>query len=233
MKPAFRASSMCRKTLTAEIQSGTSNLSTSDPSPLPYSLSEPRPAYRTQCFCPMEQSNMAKGAALPPPSIAGASPFPEGLDSCIAPGVGCRDEAAPRRCFDLPVEDRDQRAPLHLPRDHRRVSDSRPHALHGGVDQHAVEAEARRPREVRRRFALALGAVAIAEAAVAAVVALLDLTAESGGAAAFDRRQGAAGGGGQGGGRHRPPRGWGGSPGGLGRLRQGGAGRVDGSWSRP
>ena len=66
MKPAFRASSMCRKTLTAEIQSGTSNLSTSDPSPLPYSLSEPRPAYRTQCFCPMEQSNMAKGAALPP-----------------------------------------------------------------------------------------------------------------------------------------------------------------------
>ena len=66
MKPAYRASSMCRKTLTAEIQSGTSNLSTSDPSPLPYSLSEPRPAYRTQCFCPMEQSNMAKGAALPP-----------------------------------------------------------------------------------------------------------------------------------------------------------------------
>ena len=39
MKPAYRASSMCRKTRTAEIQSGTSNGSTSDSSPFPYSLS--------------------------------------------------------------------------------------------------------------------------------------------------------------------------------------------------
>ena len=46
------------------------------------------------------------------------------------------------------------RAPFHLPRDHRRASDSRPHALQCGVDHHA-EAEARRPREVRRRLALA------------------------------------------------------------------------------
>ena len=82
-------------------------------------------------------------------------PFPECPDSWIAPGVGCRDEAAPRGCFDLPVEQRNQRAPFHLPRDHPRVSHSRPHALHGGVDHHAVEAEARRPRQVRRRFALA------------------------------------------------------------------------------
>ena len=63
--------------------------------------------------------------------------------------------AAPRGCFDLPVEQRDQRGPFHLPRDYPRGSHSRPHALHGGVDHHAVEAEARRPREVRRRFALA------------------------------------------------------------------------------
>ena len=48
--------------------------------------------------------------------------------------------------------------------------------------------------------AVAVAAGAIAEAAVAAVVALLDLAAEGGGAAAFDRRHGPALGGGQGGG---------------------------------
>ena len=63
MKPAYRASSMCRKTLTTEIQSGTSNVSTSDSSPLPYSLSAPQPARKTQRICPMEQSNLAKRAA--------------------------------------------------------------------------------------------------------------------------------------------------------------------------
>ena len=57
---------MCRKTLTAEIQSGTSNVSTSDPSPLPYSLSAPQPARKTQRICPMEQSNLAKFAAPSP-----------------------------------------------------------------------------------------------------------------------------------------------------------------------
>ena len=45
--------------------------------------------------------------------------------------------------------------------------------------------------------AMAIAAGAIAEAAVAAVVALFDLAAEGGGAAAFDRRHGAALGGGQ------------------------------------
>ena len=55
-------------------------------------------------------------------------PFPECPDSWIAPGVGRRDEAAPRGCFDLPVEQRDQRAPFHLPRDHPRVSHTGPHA---------------------------------------------------------------------------------------------------------
>ena len=57
---------MCRKTLTAEIQSGTSNVSTSDPSPFPYSLSEPQPARKTQRICPMEQSNLARREALLP-----------------------------------------------------------------------------------------------------------------------------------------------------------------------
>ena len=243
MKPAYRASSMCRKTLTTEIQSGASNVSTSDSSP--YSLSEPQPARKTQRICPMEQYNLAKCAALSPfdccrislkkknayttivveagtlpldvigrpaiftgmrpglpwplrgfdgdvgwkasrcaiswapagrcrrsrggmafqdlvnreaspsfcSSAAGSTlfpyPFPECPDSWIAPGVGRRDEAAPRGCFDLPVEQRDQRAPFHLPRDHPRVSHSRPHALDGGVDHHAVESEARGPREVR------------------------------------------------------------------------------------
>ena len=41
MKPAYRASPRCRKALTAGIQPGTSNVPTSDPSPLSYSLSEP------------------------------------------------------------------------------------------------------------------------------------------------------------------------------------------------
>ena len=48
--------------------------------------------------------------------------------------------------------------------------------------------------------AMAIAAGAIAEAAVAAVVALFDLAAEGSGAAAFDRRHDAALGGGQGGG---------------------------------
>ena len=65
MKPAYRASSMYRKTPTAEIQCGTSNVSTSDLSPLPCSSSKSQPARKTQRFCPMEQSNMAKRAALP------------------------------------------------------------------------------------------------------------------------------------------------------------------------
>ena len=55
---------MCRKTLAAAIQSGTSNGSTSEVSS--YSLSEPQPARKTQRICPMEQSNLAKCAALSP-----------------------------------------------------------------------------------------------------------------------------------------------------------------------
>ena len=58
MKPAHRASSMCRKTRTAEIQSGTSYVSTPDSSP--YSLSAPQPTRKTQRICPMEQFNLAK-----------------------------------------------------------------------------------------------------------------------------------------------------------------------------
>ena len=63
MKPAYRASSMCRKTLTAEIQCGTSNVSTSDPFPFPDSLCEPQAACKTQRICPMEHFNLAKFAA--------------------------------------------------------------------------------------------------------------------------------------------------------------------------
>ena len=66
MKPAYRDSSMCRKTRTAEIQCGASNMSTSGPSPFPYRLSAPQPARKTQRICPMEQSNLAKCAALSP-----------------------------------------------------------------------------------------------------------------------------------------------------------------------
>ena len=48
MKPAYRASWMCRKTLTAESPSGTSNVPTSDPSPLSYSLSGPHTSCETE-----------------------------------------------------------------------------------------------------------------------------------------------------------------------------------------
>ena len=66
MKPAYRASWMRRKTLTGESQSGTSNVSTSDPARLPDNLCEAQPARKTERFCPLEQLNMAKCAALSP-----------------------------------------------------------------------------------------------------------------------------------------------------------------------
>ena len=94
MKPAYRASSRCRKTLTAEIQSGTSNVSTSDPSPLPYSLSAPQPARKTQRICPMEQSNLAKRAA--PSSVRLLAHLPEKKDAHRHDRGGDRD--APARC---------------------------------------------------------------------------------------------------------------------------------------
>ena len=80
--------------------------------------------------------------------------------------------------------------------------------------------------------AMAIAAGAIAEAAVAAVVALFDLAAEGSGAAALDRRHGAALGGGQRGGETAPEsvpvtvedvshlKIGAGSPGGLSGLRQ-------------
>ena len=89
MKPVYRDSSMCRKTLTAEIQSGTSNVSTSDPSPLPYSLSAPQPARKTQRICPMEQSNLAKFAASSPVRLL--AHFPEKKDVHTHDRGGGRD----------------------------------------------------------------------------------------------------------------------------------------------
>ena len=66
MKPAYRTSWMCRKTRTAEIQSGASNASTSDPSPLPDNLYEPQPARKTERFCPVEQNSVARVPTPPP-----------------------------------------------------------------------------------------------------------------------------------------------------------------------
>ena len=94
MKPAYRDWSRCRKTLTAEIQSGTSNVSTSDPSPFPYSLSTPQPARKTQRICPMEQSNLAKRAA--PCRVRLLAHLPEKKDAHRHDRGGDRD--APARC---------------------------------------------------------------------------------------------------------------------------------------
>ena len=66
MKPAYRALWMCRKTLTAESQSGASNVSTSDPFRVPEKLCETHPARKMERFCPVEQLDMAKCAALSP-----------------------------------------------------------------------------------------------------------------------------------------------------------------------
>ena len=65
MKPAYRASKMSRKTLTAGIQPGTSNVPTPGPPPRPSSLSETQLVSSTLSFCPIEQSSLAKSAALP------------------------------------------------------------------------------------------------------------------------------------------------------------------------
>ena len=54
-----------RKTLTAGIQPGTSNVSTPGPSLRPSSLSDTQPVSSTLSFCPIEQSSLAKSAALP------------------------------------------------------------------------------------------------------------------------------------------------------------------------
>ena len=66
MKLAYWDSWMCQKTLTAEIQSGASNVSMSDPSRPPDNLCEPHPARKTERFCPVEKLNMAKRAARRP-----------------------------------------------------------------------------------------------------------------------------------------------------------------------
>ena len=66
MKLAFRASWLCRKTLTAEIQTGAPNASRLDRSPLPDNVREPQPVCKTEIFCPVAQLNMAKCAALSP-----------------------------------------------------------------------------------------------------------------------------------------------------------------------
>ena len=81
--------------------------------------------------------------------------MPGCLDLGPLPGGGRGDEAAAFRCHRLAIEDWDQRSALELPCDQHRVPDGGADAVHRGLDQHAVEAEARGPRQVRRRLALA------------------------------------------------------------------------------
>ena len=109
MKPAHRASSMCRKTLTTEIQSGTSNVSTSDSSPC--SLSAPQPARKAQRICPMEQYNLAKFAALLPVRLL--AHFPEKKDAHTHDPGGGRD--APLNAIGRPASFTGMRPGLSRP----------------------------------------------------------------------------------------------------------------------
>ena len=82
-------------------------------------------------------------------------PFPERPHLRPLPG-GCRgDEAAALGRLGLAVEDRDQRSALQLPRDQHGPPDGGADPVHRGLDQHAVEAEARGARQVRGGLALA------------------------------------------------------------------------------
>ena len=82
-------------------------------------------------------------------------PCPERPHLRPLPGGRRGDEAAAFGRLGLTVEERDQRPALQLPRDQHRPSDGGAELGHRGLDQHAVEAEARGPRQVRRGLALA------------------------------------------------------------------------------
>ena len=71
------------------------------------------------------------------------------------PGGGGGDETAALGRFDLLVEDPDERLALQLPCDQHGPPDGGADPVHSGLDQHAVQPEARGPRQVRRRLALA------------------------------------------------------------------------------
>ena len=98
------------------------------------------------------------GARSSPPAVRlglRQYPFPELRHLGFVRGGGRGNEAAPRRRLDLAVENRNQQSLFQLPRDQRRAADGHAHALHGRVDQHAVETEAGCPRQVGRRRPLA------------------------------------------------------------------------------
>ena len=82
-------------------------------------------------------------------------PFPERPHLRPLPGGRRGDEAATFGRLVLAVEEGDQGPALQLPCDEHRASDGGADAVHRGLDQHAVEAEARGPRQVRRGLALA------------------------------------------------------------------------------
>ena len=91
----------------------------------------------------------ARGFGLP------QDPFAERLDLGALAGRRGGDEAAAFGRLGLAVEDGHQRSALQLPRDQHRASDGDPEPVDGGLYQHAVEAEARGPRQVGRGLALA------------------------------------------------------------------------------
>ena len=83
------------------------------------------------------------------------NPSAECLDLGFAPRARGGDEAAALGGVGLLVQDGNQQPGRKLVRYQRRTPDGDPEPLDGSVDQHAVQAEARGPREVRCRLVLA------------------------------------------------------------------------------
>ncbi len=77
------------------------------------------------------------------------------MDLGPLPGGRRDDEAAAFGRLGLAGEEADQRLVVQLPRDQHRAADGGADTVHRGLHQHAVEAEARGLRQVRRGQALA------------------------------------------------------------------------------
>ena len=87
-----------------------------------------------------------------PPAWRRTSP---GL-SCPGFGYGCRrrNRQIPGQRGNTRVGQEDQRSLPQLPRGHQRMAQGGTHAIHCGLNQHAVEPETRRLRQTCRRGAI-------------------------------------------------------------------------------
>ena len=96
-----------------------------------------------------------RSSARPPPVSASPRTHSRNARTSGRCRAGGGDQAAAFERLGLAVEDGDQGAAFQLLGDQHRASDGGPEPGHCGLDQHAVEAEARGPRQVGRGLALA------------------------------------------------------------------------------